>query len=194
MADECEATGDGNAPDEMDRAEVGKLVAELSEPMAAYLRRRAPRSLLDKESAADLAQSVCREALDSYRRGALEYRGEAQLRGWLYGAADMKLKNRLRHYGALKRGDEAPGELDDVSGDVPTPSTDATRREQQRLLWEALDDLDDRAKKAVTMFHFEGHSHEEVAEALGLTASHSRTIVARGLARLAKMVRGRLQE
>ena len=194
MAEERE-TGEGETePDETTRAEIGKLVAELSEPMAAYLRRRAPRTLLDRESAADLAQSVCREALESYRRGALDYQGEAQLRGWLYGAADMKLKNRLRHYGALKRGDEAPGEFDDVSGDQPTPSTDASRREQQRLLWEALDDLDDRSKKAVTMFHFEGHSHEEVAEALGLTASHSRTIVARGLARLAKVVRGRLQE
>lgn len=180
------------------------MVASIVAPMTAYLRRRAPKHVLERESAADLAQSVCREALESLRRGTLRYQGPAELRQWLYGAADLKLRNRVRFHGSLKRAgaaereiplghDAAAGPADAVPDRGPTTSRGAVRRERDALLLAAIGELDERTRIAVTHFYLEGRSHAEVAQLLGVTESHSRTLVARGLARLARRLDGRVE-
>lgn len=157
-----------------------------------YLRRRAGGGVLAHESAADLAQSVCREALERLRRGDLEYRGEAQLRQWLFGAADLKVRNRRRYYGADKRhgGD---GELpeDTLCARDPSPSSESVRSEDQRAFERALSELDERQREAIRLFHLEARGHAEVALALGVSEENSRVIVARALARLARILRAR---
>lgn len=173
--------------------EVADVLAGLVGPLTAYLRRRSPSRLLEQESAADLAQSVCREALQSVRRGTLEYRGAGPLRQWVYGAADLKVSSRLRREAAGSRPAHVHGEADAYAGDDPTPSREVAHREEEAHLREALLELDARSRAAVEAFHFEGRSHVEVAALLGVTESHSRTIVARGLARLTRLVRERIQ-
>lgn len=193
--DENDAGGRPNVPEDGGAGpEVDHLIAEFAEPLAAYLRRRAPRAILQEESATDLAQSVCREALRSLRRGALTFKGEGQLRQWLYGAADLKLLNRIRRRAAQKRGKETPEGLSQFPFDDPTPSAEAAHREQSLALMDSVAELDDRTQAAIRAFYFEGKSHGTVARELGVTESHSRTIVARGLARLARIVRTRLGE
>jgi len=190
----ADAGGSSERPD--DGATIPEDVASVLEglvgPLTDYLRRRSPRRVLEQESAADLAQSVCREALLGVRRGTLEYRGAGPLRQWVYGAADLKVSSRLRRDAAGTRPSPVPGEADAYAGDGPSPSREVAHKEEEAHLRAALLELDERSREAVRAFHFEGRSHAEVAMLLGVSESHSRTIVARGLARLTRLVRERL--
>lgn len=152
----------------------------------AYLARRATPAVLGGESVADLAQSVCGEALARLRRGELEYRGDAELKGWLFNAADLKLRSRYRRYTAAKRDGVREGSVGGMHDLARSPSQDAASAEERGRVHGALAELDERTRAMVVAFHFEGASHRELAARFGVTESHSRTLVARGLARLAK--------
>lgn len=180
----------------LDRASQGDpdavqdLLAAWLPAVERYVRRRAPRELLLRESGADLAQSVCREALERIGRGAFEYRGDAEFRAWLLGAADLKLRERWRRARADKRDarpDPLPEELPPLEGEG-TPSRAAMRGEEAERLRTALDGLEDRARDVVRMAYLEGRSHAEIARLLSIEESHSRTILARSLARLSRGV------
>jgi len=156
--------------------------------------------VLLRESAADLAQSVCREALVRMRDGELEYRGDQAFQGWLFGAADLKLKNRVRQLSALARafdntppgGDLEDGAVGEVGADTgPSPSAAVARAEYIDAFRAALAELDERQHECVRLFHFEGLSHAEIAARLDVTEGHSRTLLARALARLARLLRER---
>ncbi len=69
--------------------------------LRAYLRLRAGKVLLAKESSSDLAQSVCREILEHVDR--YQYRGEVQFKKWLYTTALRKIAHRHEHWVAEKR-------------------------------------------------------------------------------------------
>ena len=173
-----------------DDAAADRVLARWAPDIERYLRRRAGPRVLARESAADLAQSVCREALERLGRGDLEYRGEAALKQWLYGAADLKVKNRVRFYGADKRaGGEVELESHCAPDAGPSPSVAVAREEERATFERALAQLEERQAEAVRLFHLEGCDHAEVARRLDVTPSHSRTLVARGLARLARVLR-----
>ncbi len=188
---EFDGQGDVVRASEGDGAAAERVVARWAPSIEQYLRRHAGVGLLRVESASDLAQSVCREALDRIGRGALEYRGEAPLRQWLYGAADLKIKNRRRYYGADGRdpGRVATGDVERVPADDPTPSVALGRHETQEAFQAALTNLSERDRRVVELFHFEGATHAEIAARLGIEESHSRTVLARSLARLAALLR-----
>ncbi|MEM8710507.1 MAG: sigma-70 family RNA polymerase sigma factor [Planctomycetota bacterium] len=177
-----------------DAGAVDRVLARWSPAVEGYLRRHAGRRVLAAESAADLAQSVCREALERLGRGDLEYRGEDALRRWLFGAADLKVKNRLRYYGAQKRGEGAAALDADVwlnaaKASDPSPSGAAALGEDREAFRRALENLDPRQQEAIELFHLQGLDHAEVARRLDITTSHSRTLVARALAKLARHLR-----
>lgn len=169
-----------------------RVIAHWAPAIERYLRRNAGRRALGRESATDLAQSVCREALERLRRGEIDHRGDSALRSWLLGAADLKIKNRARYFGAQKRGEGAPLHdvgLEQVQAHDPSPSAALVLDEDRAAFRLALDQLDDRQREAVRLFHLEGKDHAAVAEELGITVNHSRTLVARALARLARHLR-----
>lgn len=188
---------------ELERASQGdvaaseRVLSRWSPVIERYLRRRAARKVLERESAADLAQSVCREALERMRRGDLVYQGDAALEHWLFGAADLKVKNRLRHLAADKRAPDPVGRgdadgafIEELAQDpAGTPSAAIARGEDEASFRAALAQLDERQRLCVQLFHFEGLSHAALAERLGVTESHSRTLLARALARLARVLR-----
>ena len=62
------------------------------------------RPLTRREGAAsDLAQSVCREALEKVADERLRFEGPAALKQWLYKAALLKVSEKRRHYLAQRR-------------------------------------------------------------------------------------------
>ncbi|MEZ6015467.1 MAG: sigma-70 family RNA polymerase sigma factor [Planctomycetota bacterium] len=198
----AELSPDEDSRDRVERASRGdalaveRVLAAWSPVLEAYLRRRSGPRLLERESAADLAQSVCREALERLGRGELEYRGDAEMRKWLLGAADLKIRGRLRRYGAAKRGDvvrvddDAGPPLDELArARDPSPSHAAMGVEERAAFHAALARLDERQREVIQLFHFEGLTHAAIAARLGLEESHSRTLLARSLARLTQLMR-----
>ena len=126
-----------------------------------------------------------------------EYRGEAQFRQWLYGAALHKLRNRHRFHRAGRR-DAAreaspPAREDERSrwnalfATLATPSQDAVRREDEERLSAAIGALSERQREVIELVHLQGLSHREVAQRLGVDEAHSRVLLARAMARLARI-------
>ncbi|MCP3916057.1 MAG: sigma-70 family RNA polymerase sigma factor [bacterium] len=183
-----------------DAAAIESLLAEYLPAIKRYLRKNAPRQVLARETESDLAQSVCREALYQLGRERFEYRGEAEFRQWFYRAAELKLKNRLRFYNADRRnadretGRGAASALEGPAREslyrsILSPSAAAVKNEDMERFGEALDGLDERGRAIVILYYLDGLGHAAIAEQFGITESHSRTLLSRSLARLARLAR-----
>ncbi len=172
-----------------DRKAVEQLLVRYLPDLVQYVDRRAARWLRQRESAADLAQSVCREVLVHLRDGRLTFKGEPQFRQWLYRAAVIKLIERARAQGAEKRDParQAPEAL--ALGAIavqPSPSEFAMFHEDLERFQLAFASLDARSQEVISFKLVDGLSHEEVAQKLGVSESHSRVLLARALSQLAQ--------
>ena len=149
--------------------------------LRAYLRRRARGLLAARESASDLAQSVCREVIEHVDR--FEHGAEESFRAWLYRTAERKLVSRYRYYTAIKR-DGGPPESDGPL--PPTPSQQVAAREELAAAEAALARLEAPYREAILLSRIEGLSHAEIARRMGRSEGAVRNLVYRGLAQVAK--------
>ena len=180
-----------------DAPAVDELLERFLPGLEGHLRREAGRLVGAKESTADLAQSVCREVLERLADERLEYRGEAEFRSWLYQAAAWKLQARHRFYLAGKRDarrEVRPGGGSEEGGAEHahfrisrTPSQDAMERESGERFQAAFRRLPERYREVVQLAVVDERPHAEVAQRLGISESHSRVLLSRALARLAKL-------
>lgn len=188
--------------DAFDQATSGDPVAledmlvQLLPGLRSYLARHAGQLVAQKETPDDLAQSVCREVLERMGNEKIEYRGDAQFRQWLYQAALHKLQNRHRFYRAERRdagreaapgGDASGSQWDALFANLSTPSGKAMRSEDMDRLQRALLQLSEPQREIIRLARLEGLSHGELASRLGVTESHSRVLLARAMARLARL-------
>ena len=178
-----------------DRGAIEALLERYLPALEAYVARHAGPVVRAREAPADVAQSVCREALEHLHAGRLHFQGEPQFRQWLYRAAMMKLASRRRHWRAQRRDagreqiagaaeSSAPGP---EAVDPATPSQAARLSEEVERFADAFDQLDEGQQQAIVLHHLEGLSHEEIAERLEITAANSRVRLSRALARLARL-------
>lgn len=178
-----------------DRAAVLALLEEHLPGLRAFLRRRMGPALAARESAVDLVQSVCREVLERLSDERLEYRGAAEFKQWLYNAAMFKLRNRFKYWDAQRRdADEQPFTLDRSTSaallrSLWTPSEAASLNEELARFEAALAQLTEPQQRVIVLAKLEGRAHGEIAAQLGITEGHSRVLLARGLARLARLAR-----
>ncbi len=176
-----------------DLGAIETLLGRFLPDLRRFLQRRAGPVILEHESGSDLVQSVCREVLERLADERLEYQGEAQFKQWLYRAAELKLKNRHRFYHRDRRDPgREEGPVHDSLGEklhqsLSSPSDRAARQEEIERLEHAFDALEPSARRIITLFHIDGLAHREIAERLGVTESHSRTLLARAMARLARL-------
>ncbi len=169
---------------------VDQLLHRFLPSVRAYLRLRAGRGLLDKESASDLAQSVCRDVLENLDR--FRYDGEDGFRRWLFKTAQRKVLDRHAFYAAKKRAAEvAPAGAEDLNaalacyGNLHTPSRDAAAREELARVEDAIQTLPDEVREVVILSRVVGLSRRAVAQEVGKTEGAVRMMLHRGLARLA---------
>ena len=172
-----------------------ELLARHLPDLRRYVRRRVSPMLLERESASDLVQSVCREVLQDL--GQFRYQGEAPFRAWLQQAALRKILDRQRYYRADKRDrarEEAVGEtlsraeLARLATSLGSPSGDAARHEELERLEHALAELSEPDRRLVKLVHLEGLTHAEAAARLGTTEVNSRKQLSRALARLSRLL------
>lgn len=161
-------------------------------PLVAFIRARLGTKLAARESAADLAQSVYREVLEDF--DAIEYRGEAAFRGWLFKQAVRKIldRNRYHHRGCRDIGREVTpagaenvGALVDCYATLGTPSRFVAAREELDRFEIAIESLTENQRNAVTMSRLLELESGEIAELMKCSESAVRGLVARGLATLA---------
>jgi RNA polymerase sigma-70 factor (ECF subfamily) len=163
-------------------------------PLIAFIRSRAGRAVCARESALDIAQSVCREVLVDADRIAL--RDEGAFRNWLFMAAVRKVLDRAKYLGRERRdaarevalpmaGPDADAALACYAS-MCSPSRHAAAREELACVEAAVQELPEEQRDAVVMSRLLNLGYAQIAEQMGRTESSVRGLVARGLAALAE--------
>jgi RNA polymerase sigma factor (sigma-70 family) len=187
---------DGESPDPGasggEAVSIAALLDRQLPSLRAYIRLRMGPRVRRWDSEQDLAQSVCREALE--QSGEFSYRGEASFRDWLFTVARRKLADRDAYLSAEKRdvgrmisdagsGDAIAREIHSAFG---TPSELAMRDETLARIEDALDRMPEESREVILLSRLAGLSTVEIAEKLGKGPSTVRSILSRALARLSR--------
>ena len=173
-----------------------RLVAEHSSDVYALLYRLTA----DAEEARDLTQETFLRAFQSITR----FRGEANLKTWIYRIAVNQARNRWRWWRRRKRDVTVSLDATDERHTQPLGATlrdnDALDPEQETLaheregqLREALLGLRQSYREAVILRDVEGFSYEEIADTLEISIGTVKSRISRGRLELRRKLEGSLQ-
>ncbi|MEO6655260.1 MAG: sigma-70 family RNA polymerase sigma factor [Pyrinomonadaceae bacterium] len=138
------------------------------------------------EEAADLTQDTFLKALRSIK----SFRGDSELKTWLFRIAVNESRNRFRWWKRRRR--DVTISLDATIGDSDTslvetlahrsmsPEDDALTREREYAIKAALIDIPDVYREAIVLCDIEGLSYEETAAALGVGIGTVKSRISRG--------------
>jgi RNA polymerase sigma-70 factor (ECF subfamily) len=138
------------------------------------------------DEASDLTQDTFLRALRSIKG----FRGDSELKTWLFRIAINESRNRFRWWKRRKR--DVTISLDAAIGETGRPMSDmladgsispedaALTREREYALQAALLDLPDVFREAVVLCDIEGLSYEETAAALGVGIGTVKSRISRG--------------
>ena len=108
---------------------------------------------------------------------------------WFYRVLRSTCLNLLRYE---KRRDHDPIPHDASAGS--NPETEADRRRKRQRVLDALSELPEMQRTAVTLYDLEGYSHREIAEILDVAEGTSRAHVHHGRNALRERLEGRGEE
>ena len=178
-----------------DAAAFEVLIAERSGEIYGLLYRLTENS----EEARDLTQETFMRAFQSIEN----FRGEADLRTWIYRIAINQARNRWRWWRRRRRDatvsldsrDERDNRL--IKAILPadngnTPEQDTLAHERERVLRTALASLGRAYRETVILRDIEGFSYEEVAATLRISIGTVKSRLARGRAELRRKLEGSL--
>ena len=158
-----------------DAEALNDLFARYHQTMVQLAQKKLGARLRSKEEPADLAQTTFREATRDL--GRFEYRGEGSLLFWLQKILQNKIRDRAEYYSAGKRNTakERPLEAtaDDERGAYELPADDLSvtrvvaRDESFVLLHEALKELSEEHRQAITLVFFQGLQLREAGKRMG---------------------------
>ncbi|MGI8669292.1 MAG: sigma-70 family RNA polymerase sigma factor [Aridibacter sp.] len=146
----------------------------------------------DAEEAADLTQETFIKAFKAIKK----FRGDAELKTWLFRIAVNQSKNRFRWWKRRKR--EKTVSLDAPIGNSETPLSETIQtnfanpeentlqNERQKFLKKALQELPDIFREAVVLCDIEGLSYEEISNVLEINPGTVKSRIARGREELRK--------
>lgn len=149
----------------------------------------------DSEEASDLTQETFLRALKSIRK----FRGDAELKTWLFRIAINQSKNRFRWWKRRKR--EKTVSLDAPIGESETPMSETVethfanpeettlQNEREKFLFEALKELPDIFREAVILCDIEGLTYDEIATVLEISMGTVKSRIARGREELRKKLK-----
>jgi RNA polymerase sigma-70 factor, ECF subfamily len=148
------------------------------------------------EDASDLTQETFLRALKAIKK----FRGDADLKTWLFRIAINESRNRFRWWKRRKR--EKTVSLDDtvgstemavhetIPGSAASPEEDTLRRERERGLKNALLTLSDIYREVIVLCDVEGFSYEEIAQSLDVNIGTVKSRIARGREELRRKLKG----
>jgi RNA polymerase sigma-70 factor, ECF subfamily len=177
-----------------DTAAFDTLVAERSGEIYGLLYRLTENS----EEARDLTQETFLRAFQSIDR----FRGEADLRTWIYRIAINQARNRWRWWRRRRRDatvslDSTEGQrnqplLASLSDESNNPEQETLANERQHVLRNALRNLGGVYREAVILRDIEGFTYEEIAATLGISVGTVKSRLARGRQELRRRLEGSL--
>jgi RNA polymerase sigma-70 factor (ECF subfamily) len=175
-----------------DAAAFDTLVMRYSPDIFALLFRLTE----DAEEAGDLTQETFLSALKAINK----FRGEADLKTWLFRIAINESRNRFRWWKRRQRdktisldapcGKSETPLSETISSRRANPEKETLRREREKMLAKALNELSDIFREAVVLCDIEGFSYEEIAEVLDVNIGTVKSRIARGREELRKKLEG----
>lgn len=179
-----------------DAAAFEKLVNERSGEIYGLLYRLTENA----EEARDLTQETFLRAFQSINH----FRGESDLRTWIYRIAINQARNRWRWWKRRRR--EATVSIDEPEigggrlGLVATlksptardPEQHTLQNERERALQKALSGLRRVYREAVVLRDIEGFAYEEIANTLNISVGTVKSRLARGRQELRRKLEGSL--
>jgi RNA polymerase sigma-70 factor (ECF subfamily) len=174
-------------------AAFDRLVRERSGEVYALLYRLTE----DAEEARDLTQETFLRAFQNISR----FRGDADLKTWLYRIAINQARNRWRWWRRRRRDqtvslDMESGERQEsLSASLPDraqadPEQETLARERERVLRRALQTLGRPFREAVVLRDVEGLSYEEIAATLEISIGTVKSRLSRGRLELRRKLGG----
>jgi len=151
------------------------------------------------EEARDLTQETFLRAFQSIGH----FRGESDLRTWIYRIAINQARNRWRWWRRRRRDSTisidapAPNGHPSLAGTLKSedgrdPEKDALAHERERALRKALSTLKRVYREAVVLRDIEGFAYEEIAVALDISIGTVKSRLARGRQELRRKLEGSL--
>lgn len=150
----------------------------------------------DEEEAKDLTQETFLRALKAIKN----FRGDADLKTWLYRIAVNESRNRFRWWKRRNKSSIISLDTENHTGEKPlsesvsdnseTPEAETLRRERERALHLALSELPVNFREVVILRDIEGLTYEEVAAALETNVGTVKSRIARGREELRKKLSG----
>ena len=169
-------------------------------PLAAFVERKLSDAMKRKVEAQDIVQEVIIGAVTSFEEMDLSERDPF---GWLCHLAERRIIDaHRRFFGAQKRSADREVGLNAQAGDgdgggfvdilvasMTSPSKAYSRDQREFKMLEAVDTLNDDARKALHMRYVEGLPSKEIAERLGKSDAAVRVLLTRSLGKLQKQLR-----
>jgi RNA polymerase sigma-70 factor (ECF subfamily) len=152
----------------------------------------------NNEEARDLTQETFLRAFQSIDR----FRGEADLRTWIYRIAINQARNRWRWWRRRRR--DSTVSLDATQGDShqtllgtlaessANPEQETLAHEREVVLRSALRKIGQSYREAVILRDIEGFTYEEIATTLGINVGTVKSRLARGRQELKRKLEGSL--
>jgi RNA polymerase sigma-70 factor (ECF subfamily) len=178
-----------------DPAAFEKLVNERSGEIYGLLYRLTENA----EEARDLTQETFLRAFQSIG----QFRGESDLRTWIYRIAINQARNRWRWWRRRHRDSTVSIDASDAAGNSAlmaqlrtgnssNPEHGALAHERERALRKALSGLRRVYREAVVLRDIEGFAYEEIAVALDISVGTVKSRLARGRQELRRKLEGSL--
>ncbi|HEX8456856.1 MAG TPA: sigma-70 family RNA polymerase sigma factor [Pyrinomonadaceae bacterium] len=172
-----------------------RLVGERSADIYALLYRLTE----DAEEARDLTQETFLQAF----RSIAHFRGDADLRTWLYRIAVNQARNRWRWWRRRRRNVTFSLDATDDAHELPLatrivdegaddPEERTLAHEREEILLAAVRELARPYREAVVLRDIEGLSYEEVAVALDISVGTVKSRLSRGRTELRRKLEGAL--
>ena len=179
-----------------DAAAFEKLVNERSGEIYGLLYRLTENS----EEARDLTQETFLRAFQSI----VQFRGDSDLRTWIYRIAINQARNRWRWWRRRRR--EATVSIDEPeigggqlgliatlkSPTAKDPEQHTLQNERERALQKAVSGLRPVYREAVVLRDIEGFAYEEIATTLNISVGTVKSRLARGRQELRRKLEGSL--
>jgi RNA polymerase sigma-70 factor, ECF subfamily len=138
------------------------------------------------EEAGDLTQDTFLRALRSIKG----FRGDSELKTWLFRIAINESRNRFRWWKRRRRdvtisldatiGDSETAFSDTLADNSVSPEDAALSREREYAIKKALADIPDIYREAIILCDIEGMSYDETSAALGIGLGTVKSRISRG--------------
>ncbi len=150
------------------------------------------RLLGDRTAAEDVTQEVFFKVYRAAHQLDLARDPGPWLTAIAYNACRDLWRSSAHRMSGKSRSIDDEGVAEPLASTANDPEQDALMRERERLVRAALAELPEQLRTPVLLYEYQGMSHQEIAELLGIEHAAARKRYSRALAALAKLLKDSL--